>query len=273
MQHAMAAAMRTTYADFNYFAGAPAAKPYRLAYTPELGKVETNAVFKSYRMPVADMRGQAETPTLDREGFAIADTPSVVKNFGDEMTIKTAYYAQSEAIVMQATGAARVVAFDHAVRRAGSGARRSPATRVHNDDTDISGPERVRRLMGAEAEDLLRRRFAIVNLWRPIGRPVEDAPLAVATASSLESSAFVPLDLVYPDRIGETYLVAHAPEHDWRYLSRQAPDEAMLFKCYDSARDGRARFTAHSAFVDPGAPGNARPQESIEIRTLVFFDD
>ncbi len=48
-------------------------------------------------------------------------------------------------------------------------------------------------------------------------------------------------------------------------------DEALVFKVYDSMKDGRARWTAHSAFDDPTAPPNARPRESIEIRTLAFF--
>jgi hypothetical protein len=52
-----------------------------------------------------------------------------------------------------------------------------------------------------------------------------------------------------------------------------ATDEAVLIKCYDSAEDGRARFAAHSAFDDPTSPANARPRQSIEIRTLVFFDE
>ena len=44
-----------------------------------------------------------------------------------------------------------------------------------------------------------------------------------------------------------------------------------MFKVYDSRKDGRARWTAHTAFDDPTTPPNARPRESIEIRTLAFF--
>jgi hypothetical protein len=49
------------------------------------------------------------------------------------------------------------------------------------------------------------------------------------------------------------------------------PDEALVFKVYESLQDGRARWTAHTAFKDPTAPPHARPRESIEIRTLGFF--
>jgi hypothetical protein len=48
-------------------------------------------------------------------------------------------------------------------------------------------------------------------------------------------------------------------------------DEALVFKTYDSLDDGRARWTAHTAFDDPTSPPNARPRESIEIRTRAFF--
>jgi hypothetical protein len=49
------------------------------------------------------------------------------------------------------------------------------------------------------------------------------------------------------------------------------PDEAMLLKCFDSSRDGRARFTAHTAFTLPNTPEDATPRESVEVRTMAFF--
>ena len=45
----------------------------------------------------------------------------------------------------------------------------------------------------------------------------------------------------------------------------------ILLKCYDSKEDGRARFTAHSAFEDPTSAPDAAPRESIEVRALVFW--
>jgi len=36
-------------------------------------------------------------------------------------------------------------------------------------------------------------------------------------------------------------------------------------------KDGRARWTAHTAFEDPTTPPRAQPRESIEIRTMAFF--
>jgi hypothetical protein len=48
-------------------------------------------------------------------------------------------------------------------------------------------------------------------------------------------------------------------------------DEAIVFKVFDSATDGRARFTPHSSFADPHTPPGAPPRQSIEVRTLAFF--
>lgn len=149
---------------------------------------------------------------------------------------------------------------------------KEPVKRAHNDYTLKSGPQRVRDLLGDEADALLKGRFAVVNVWRPIAHEVEESPLALCDALSIAPADLVPTDLIYRDRIGETYALAYNPAHRWFYFPRLRPDEAVLIKCYDSAEDGRARFAAHSAFDDPTSPPNARPRESIEARTLVFFD-
>ncbi len=152
------------------------------------------------------------------------------------------------------------------------GTPRQPVTSVHNDYTVKSGPQRVRDLMGEEAEELLRHRFEIVNVWRPIRGPLRDAPLAICDATSVAFADFVPSDLVYRDRKGETYRVRYNPAHRWFYVPEMRTDEAVLIKCYDSAEDGTVRFTAHSAFEDPTAPSDVLPRESIELRTLLFHN-
>ena len=110
----------------------------------------------------------------------------------------------------------------------------------------------------------------IINLWRPIRGPLQDAPLAVCDAGTVRFDELVGSDLVYPDRVGETYSVKYSPEHRWFYVPEMTADEILLLKCYDSETDGRARFAPHTAFVDPTTPAGAAPRESIELRTLVF---
>jgi hypothetical protein len=110
----------------------------------------------------------------------------------------------------------------------------------------------------------------IINLWRPIRGPLKDSPLAVCDARSVAFEELVPLDLVYRDRVGETYAVRFSPQHQWFYFPDMTTSEVLLLKCFDSKIDGRPRFAPHTAFADPSTPKDAPPRESIEQRTLVF---
>jgi hypothetical protein len=138
------------------------------------------------------------------------------------------------------------------------------------DHTEKSGPQRLRDLLPDEAEQLLRGRVQIINLWRPIRGPLLDMPLAVADAKSVKPEQLIPSDLVYQNRVGETYSVTYDAGHRWYYAPRMEADEVILLKCYDSRTDGRARFAPHTAFTDPTTPAGALPRESIELRALAF---
>jgi hypothetical protein len=262
-------------AVLNYLA--PMARAVAYTYEPPAGQPWRSGMVDPREVAVRDARPVAARLSLDEHGFAFLRQPSAVRNFYDEGEIKSVYYPEVEQAMKDATGAARVIAFDHNLRHGGAARAagiKEPVKRAHNDFTLLSGPRRARDELIARGEDadaLLQNRFAIVNLWRPIGRAVEESPLAVCDAASLALGDFVPTDLVYRDRVGETYSCAFSPRHRWFYVPHLAPDEALLLKCYDSAEDGRARFTAHTAFDDPTSPPGARPRESIETRTLVLF--
>jgi hypothetical protein len=256
-----------------------AEKPHTYTYDPPEGVAKTNIVNDPHSVPVFDMRLIAPDLSLDTQGFVLVDAPTQVRDFYDESQLQATYYPEAEQLVKQATGASRVVVFDHTIRRRTPGVEdrtpgipRQPVTRIHGDYTEVSGPQRVRDLMGEEADDLLSRRFAIVNVWRPIRGPLFDAPLAVCDAASLASGDLVGQDLIYRDRTGEIYGLTYNPAHRWYYAPAMRADEALLLKCYDSSRDGRARFMPHTSFADPNAPADMLPRESIELRTLVFFD-
>jgi hypothetical protein len=142
---------------------------------------------------------------------------------------------------------------------------------VHNDYTEFSAAKRVRDLMGDEAEELLKGRFAIVQCWRPIRLPVESWPLAICDSQTLDPKNMVVTERRYQDRIGQTMAITWDPNHRWYWFPHMRRDEALVFKVFDSMTDGRSRWTAHTAFDDPTSPPNARFRESIEIRTLAFF--
>jgi uncharacterized ParB-like nuclease family protein len=255
-------------------------KPRSLEYAPPPGVPDTTAVHRDYTVTIRDVRPVASALSLEREGFQLVTAASGVRDFYDEEAVRTRYYAETASLLEELTGATRVHIFDHTVRRRvpgatdrSTGTRRQPAMHVHNDYTVRSGPQRVRDLLGEDAGDLLRRRFSVVNVWRPIRGPVQDAPLALADAQSVEAADFVATDLLYPDRTGEIYYVKFNPCHRWFYASAMRAQEVMLIKCFDSAVDGRARFVPHAAFMDPTTPAEAPPRESIELRTLVFYEE
>ena len=249
-----------------------------VTYNPPHGTGVTRREGNYRRFPVRvhDARPLAGKLSLDRQGFVLTRHDTAVKDFYDDAEIKAVYHAEVEALVKRVTGAARVVVFDHTIRVADRPVERGlrpPVQSVHNDYTERSGPQRVRELVGeAEAAPLLTRRFAEYNVWRPIRGPVSMAPLALVDSATIAPQDLAVCDLVYADRTGEIYQGVYNPAHRWYYFPRMERNEAILIKCYDSARDGRARFSLHSAVDDPTAPADAPPRESIEIRAFAFFD-
>ncbi len=231
---------------------------------------------------IRDVRPLAAALSLDHEGFELRHHETAVHDLYDDDAVENVYYPEIEALLRALTGASRVVIFD-ATRRSdgGVGAKnpdglRGPATRVHVDYTEKSGPQRVKDLLGdAEAARLAASgaRIIQINVWRPIRGPVERSPLALADASSVRPEALIATDQVFPNRVGEIYHLAHNPAQRWYYAPGMTPDEVLLIKGWDSLDDGRARFTPHGAFELPDTPEDAPARESIEVRTLVVIED
>ncbi len=250
--------------------------PFTYTGGPGSTEVRTGGAQDPRRVVIRNGRLDADRFALDRDGFHFVRHDTKVVDFFDQDEVARVYYPEMEALVQAESGASRVVVFDHTLRTADDELRearqiREVVRRVHNDYTEWSGPQRVRDLLPQEADELLRRRFAIVQVWRPIRHPVETFPLGICDAKSLSPKDLVVSERRYPNRVGQTYAITYNPEHRWYWFPRMRRDEALVFKVYDSLKDGRARWTAHTAFEDPTSPPHARPRESIEIRTLAFF--
>ncbi len=261
-------------AELNYLAPM-AERPRYYAY--DAGEVSSNMTPEPHRVPIRDMRPIAAEIELDRQGFALVEQQTAVRDFWDDEEVRRVYYPEAERFIAEKTGASRVFIFDHLQRRRVLGATRrapgvppQPATRVHVDHTARSGPQRVRDLLPDEAEELLKGRVQVINLWRPIRGPLQDSPLAVCDARTVDLADLVPSDLIYRERVGETYSVTYNPAHEWYYVPEMRREQALLLKIADTKTDGRARFMPHTSFTDPTTPPDAFPRESIELRTLVF---
>jgi hypothetical protein len=244
---------------------------------PGTGVPRRDGNYQFFPVRVHNARPYASELTLDRQAFMLTGHDTKVRDFYDEAELKSVYYAEVEALIKRETGASKVVVFDHTVRtgdRAVERGLRTPVQSVHNDYTEKSGPQRVRDLLPPdEAEARLKKRFAEYNVWRNIDdHPIEKMPLGFVDAESIAPRDLAVCNLVYSDRVGEIYQGVYNADHQWHYFPAMTRDEAILIKCYDSEKDGRARFSLHSAFDDPTSPPNARPRQSIEVRALAFFD-
>jgi hypothetical protein len=252
---------------------------------------------------VENLRGQESEFTTDNSGFAVYNSPAKERLFTDDEAVKVGYYAEVEELLRKKLrGVKKVAIFDHTIRRRLPGSARSPVQLVHVDQTPAAAEKRVRRhLPEDEVEELLKGRYQIINVWRPIENPATDFPLAVVDWRSTTPDDFVKVDLLYPKEWaqgqevapdpesmsstdgyevkGETFAIAPNEDHRFFYLKDMKPDEVMLLKCFDSRShtltDGQtdiAYGTCHTAFFDPQTPEGTPGRQSIEVRCLVFYE-
>jgi hypothetical protein len=259
-------------------------RPFNYAYGPPAGTPWENYQREEHPVSIADARHAAAGLTVHGEGFALWDAPSAVRDFMDSEEIVRCYHREVAEIACAATGATRAYVFDHLVRKQppggaaldfGRSARGGPPSangQVHNDYTERSVRRRLGLVLGEQAAARGVSRYSIVNVWRSIGGPVLDAPLAVCDARTINAADLVSAEMHYPKRVGEVYLGLHNPHHRWFYFSAMHRSEALVFKQYDSQVSGVARFTLHAAFRHPDAPAGAPPRESIEARCLVVYE-
>ncbi|KAL5935386.1 hypothetical protein ACKVV1_000133 [Pyricularia oryzae] len=265
----------------------------------------------SIERPVHDMRAEGlENFTTDNCGFSVFHHPAAEKDFTDDKAVRGGYYSEVESLLKEKLPAIKkIVIFDHTIRRRTPDSPRQPVQAVHVDQTPAAAETRLRRHVTdpAEAEELIKGRYQIINVWRPIGWPASDYPLAVIDWRSTEPKDLVAVDLLYPKRQegeddddrgkevladpaslasmegyevrGETYAIAPNDKHKFYYAKDMTPDEVMFIKCFDSRSEGRpngreglAALTPHTAFVDPATPPDAKGRQSIEVRCLVFYD-
>src|SRR6266436_1763049 len=269
------AGIEVVNAQLNYLAEATP-KPVNYAYHPTARVPRSSGKHVAQDVAIRNGREVLDELSLDTNGFVLTPHETAVREFYDSDEVRSVYYPEVERLLKRVTGVERVLIFDHVVRNPvlaerGEKGARTPAKVVHNDYSLKSAPRRVRDHLPEEADRLLENRFAEINVWRAIRGPIESWPLALCDARSLRPNDVVPCDLVYRDRVGETYGFTYSPTHRWYYFPRMERNEAVLLKCYDSKDDGRARFTAHTSFDDPKSPPNAAPRESIEVRALVFW--
>jgi hypothetical protein len=257
-----------------YYAAAGNRQLFSYAYAPH-GTEETNIEFVEHVVDIRDVRNRPQPLRLEVEGASMLPHRSAVRSFYDEDELRRVGYSEAAELVRCATGAAEVMVFDHNIRGRDGPAKalaagdvKSPVFHIHTDFSGTSARSRAAAVLGRAPAP--GQRMAAINVWRPIAGPLRDCPLAICDASSVEEGDLLAADLLYPNRTGQIYYVSFNPAHRWYYASDMQTDEVWLFKNYDSAADGRARFAPHTAFVDP-THRVVQPRESVEFRTFAFF--
>ncbi|KAF2238592.1 hypothetical protein EV356DRAFT_557283 [Viridothelium virens] len=214
----------------------------------------------AHEVTIPDGWHRGQDFSVDKEGFSSRNFHTGFDKWEDEETVRAEFYPEVVNFLKCQVGAKQT-----------NTSQRAPVMLVHCDYTAESGPLRVRQLLGNEAEDLLSRRVAFINVWKPIRNIVEERPLAMCDVTTSPRSDFFKLYFRYRERTGENYVMRFSPRHKWWYFPKITPDHAILLKTYESENDGCAQFAGHSAFLDPTTRPDAPTRESIEFRTIAFF--
>ncbi len=230
---------------------------------------------------IEDARTRGMPPSLAREGFEIVAHASAVENFKDSAEVAGIHPKEIETLLLEVTGADRVVISSPGVLRFGEGSKDAgkysnsmPARFVHVDISDATAQLFAQRSM---PKDIGRppRRFAHYNVWRAFSAPPQDIPLTVCDARSVTTADLLFADAIFdekdkPEWSFEGWVVKHSPAHRWVYFSNMSRDEAIVFKTNDSD-PAQPHCVPHSAFDDPSCPEGALKRASIEMRGIAYW--
>ena len=230
---------------------------------------------------IENVRRPGNTPSLDKEGFTLVQHRSAVTDFRDQQEIVRAHYPEIERVLLELSGADRIVVtapgvlrFSEASPDSGRFNNSRPARFIHIDVSDATAEVFSERSRPTDSERCVRRTVHF-NVWRVLSPPPQDVPLAVCDARSLSSGDLVPADAVFdvtdrPEWSFEGLLVRYNPAHRWCYFPNMTRDEALVFKTNDSA-PGEPHHVPHTAFNDPTCPPGVAPRASIEMRAIAYW--
>lgn len=242
------------------------------------GRITNERPHLAHDVVVHDVKGDEGKYTLDSHGFQYIHHSSAEKDFINEEAILTTYYDECKQLIKDVTGATRVHIFNHKVRRGPTQwhhlgfnnlKNRGPVTKTHVDQSYVGAELRLRYEFPNEADELVKHRYQIINIWRPVATIVKD-PIAVADSNSVPDKDLVGAEMTEEDFKGESWVVRYSPEHQWYYKHQMTPEDVLLIKCFDS-NASVARRALHSAFEDP-AHRDKESRQSIEVRCLVCYD-
>jgi len=243
--------------------------------TADGGYIERNGQY-SFGMEDHDFRvrnARLANVAFATHGFTLVKH-SVDVDFADKEDFERRYYPEVERLVKEMTGASDAFAFMGILRGGEGDLGGGPALSAHVDFNEQAVRDWAAR-MRPEWGDISGKRLMNVNVWRGT-KPVFNSPLAVCDARSVEKGDFMLVrlgktdDPVTPKTPGGLNM-AYNPKHEWYYYPDMQPDEALVFRLFDTA-DPLWHMSGHTAIVDPTAELGAPKRESFEVRTIALFD-
>lgn len=262
---------------------------------------ETNLVPKKvHHVTIQDIREQYPRPQLVNEGYEVTEFPSSLteEQFLNNTTpegkqfIRDRYWPEMKQLIQEKTGAPVVIPWHFSVRKQTLGYHpdeiffmktgiSQPASTIHIDNSHQTAIDHLSREVGAEeAQHLVasHKRWAIVNVWRPVGYAVQRWPLLIVDYSRVKDFSFENnVARVQRSNDPKYYkshdnFIKHHPDYIYRYPSNLRPEEVIMFKDYDSRTD-KVRGCPHGGFQDDNTAEDAPARRSIEVRLFVFFDE
>jgi hypothetical protein len=233
---------------------------------------------------VADMRDRGPGGfSLDREGFTVVTAPTAVADFFDRGEVLGTYLAEVSALLRNLTGCAATSMHNNPVLRVSGRVGERPAGTTftgdfaHADFSAAAAEQMLRRnIPPGEVPARLARRYSVFNVWRTFSGPPQDVPLALCDTRSVSAADKQYCSITLKTADGalsswENITYFHSDAHRWWYCPDMTPDEAYVFRSFDSDPD-RAEQVPHSAFVNEDCPADAAPRASIEVRMFAFYD-
>lgn len=245
---------------------------------PQIGSRETrHANTGLYDVEILDARPlhDADQLALEPNGFLLAEHPSAVHDFRDAEEVRSVYYGEWEPRLRELTGADQILFLHHLLRtETPRDFNDAYARYVHCDFSDTLAANLAegvfRKQTGASEGEAKRQTYALYNIWQPIEREVQQNPLTVIDATSLERSDVVEYEYTASSETGVASMPIYNPEHRFFYFPRMQIDEAIVFKQLD-LRAERSYCCPHTSFHDPSAPEAPLGRRSIELRAVAVF--
>jgi len=259
-------------------------KPYTFKFDAPNDKVDhTNMEDEMiHGISVTDMRGIEKSFTIETNGFAVFDVDCELayEDYFDSTKLQV-YFRHMELLLKDHLGARTVQVFRHCIRKRDLTWPKAsdvpheyeqPTTVAHIDATLDESRREVRLQHGEKAEDMMKTRFQWLNFWKPLKGPMNDWPLLVCDAATVDKNKDITnSDLIYPDHAAENMQVYYRPGYKWYFLSDHKTSEVVVFKQTDSLPTACAGVP-HCSFASPLRMKDEAPRESIEVRVLAYYN-